>query len=257
MQTMKKRIGRIGGWHPSTPDHNDIPYALPLDLPGTLPATVDNRGFCHPVRDQENAGACTGFSSTGMLAYDRNRQGLDPFPYSELYIYYKTRLAEGTEDSDAGATNRDTIKTALKIGVCSEALWPYDTTKVTEDPPTACDASAILHRAVQYQRITHSLHLMQSVLYKQNTFIAGIGVYPSFESNAVAQSGMVPMPKKGEHLLGGHSILVCGYADDKQVFICQNSWGVTWGDHGFFYLPYAYLISSKYSDDFWCIQTVQ
>jgi len=192
-----------------------------------------------------------------MLGYDRNRQGLDPFAYSELYIYYQTRLSEGTEDADVGATNRDTIKTALKLGVCAESLWPYDATKVTEAPLAGCDESAIQHRAVEYRRITHNLTNMQSVLADKNTFIAGIGVYPSFEGNQVAKTGMVPMPKRGERLLGGHSILICGYEDDKQVFICQNSWGATWGDYGFFYLPYDYLTNSRYSDDFWCIQSVQ
>src|ERR1041385_8669294 len=183
-------MNRVYGWKPSVPDHNDIMYRLPLEMIGALPAAVDNRGLCLPVRDQGQVGACTAFSSTGMLGYDRNRQSLPAFTYSELYIYYKTRLEEGTENSDAGATNRDTIKTALKLGVCAEELWPYVESNVTVPPPASCYLSAITHRAVEYQRITHSLTLMETVLAKGNFFIAGIGVYPSFESDTVARTGL-------------------------------------------------------------------
>lgn len=42
----------------------------------------------------------------------------------------------------------------------------------------------------------------------------GIAVYESFESQEVARTGEVPMPKPDEKMLGGHAILCCGYNDD-------------------------------------------
>ena len=38
----------------------------------------------------------------------------------------------------------------------------------------------------------------------------------------------------------GHCVLGVGYDDTVRLFTCQNSWGDTWGDKGFFTLPYDY-----------------
>ena len=62
---------------------------------------------------------------------------------------------------------------------------------------------------------------------------------------------MVPYPAPNEELLGGHAILVVGYDDSIQRFICQNSWGISWGDKGFFYMPYSYFSNANLADDFW------
>lgn len=37
----------------------------------------------------------------------------------------------------------------------------------------------------------------------------------------------------------GHAWLICGYDDEKEHFICVNSWGSKWGDKGRFYVRYA------------------
>jgi C1A family cysteine protease len=45
------------------------------------------------------------------------------------------------------------------------------------------------------------------------------------------------MPNKAtEKLLGGHGVLICGYDDDRSVWIVRNQWG----DHGYCYMPYGY-----------------
>src|SRR5882672_5472115 len=207
------RYGRI----PDLPDQRDHYYTLP-GLAKPLPASVDLRGQCPPVRDQGQVGACTAFATTGMLSYDRNKQALSLFAYSELFLYFVTRYKEHTENTDSGASIRDAIKCALKLGVCSEDLWPYNEDHVTVRPSMACYQIALQHRAIQYQRVIQELTHMQSVLAGNNTLVVGISVYESFESAAVAATGVVPLPGKNEQLLGGHAVLLVGYDDARQVF---------------------------------------
>jgi C1A family cysteine protease len=75
-----------------------------------------------------------------------------------------------------------------------------------------------------------------------------ISVYESFESDAVAQTGNVPVPQPSEKNLGGHEVVACGYSDASRTLIVRNSWDVTWGDKGYFYLPYDYW---PYVSDSW------
>jgi len=76
----------------------------------------------------------------------------------------------------------------------------------------------------------------------------------SFESQEVAKTGIVQMPKRGEQALGGHAVLAVGYNDAKHTFPVRNSWGEDWGMKGYFTLPYKYLSNRNLSDDFWTIR---
>ena len=70
-------------------------------------------------------------------------------------------------------------------------------------------------------------------------------------SNSVAANGIVPMPNtKTETLDGGHCTCIVGYDNTKQWFICANSWGTSWGDKGYFYMPYAYITNPNLASDF-------
>jgi len=76
----------------------------------------------------------------------------------------------------------------------------------------------------------------------------------SFESQEVARTGLVNLPKPQEQVLGGHAVLAVGYDDSNQRFIVRNSWGTDWGLQGYFTLPYKYLSNRNLSDDFWTIR---
>ena len=79
--------------------------------------------------------------------------------------------------------------------------------------------------------------------------VAGVGVYESWMTPAVDKTGVIPMPKKGEELLGGHAICIVGYDDKKKRFKFKNSWSDEWGDRGYGYLLYSYI--TKYGNDYW------
>jgi C1A family cysteine protease len=57
--------------------------------------------------------------------------------------------------------------------------------------------------------------------------------------------------------MGGHAVLCVGYNDRKQRWIMRNSWGKSWGDKGYFYLPYNYLLNNNLAGDLWVLTTVK
>jgi GNAT superfamily N-acetyltransferase len=59
------------------------------------------------------------------------------------------------------------------------------------------------------------------------------------------------MPAQQCILNKSHAIGVTGYDDQKEHFTFQNSWGTTWGDSGYGYLPYKYF--DKYILEAWSL----
>lgn len=245
------------GWRADLPDHRDHIFSAHwLDLL-KLPQSVDLRASCPPVYDQGQLGSCTANAIAGALEFDQIKQKEQAFTPSRLFIYFNERLKEGTVNSDSGAAIRDGIKSVNKQGACPEQEWPYNIAQFAAQPPAQCYQDALLHRSLSYQRVPQSLPQMKAVLASGSPFVYGFTVYESFESAEVAATGIVPMPGHNESVLGGHAVLCVGFDDAKQVFICRNSWSAQWGDQGYFYMPYAYLLSRGLASDLWTIRTVQ
>ena len=68
-------------------------------------------------------------------------------------------------------------------------------------------------------------------------FVFGFTVYVSFESAAVAETGVLNLPKPKEKVLGGHAVLAVGYNDAAKRFLIRNSWGTDLGMQGYFTMP--------------------
>ncbi len=52
-------------------------------------------------------------------------------------------------------------------------------------------------------------------------------------------------------------MVAVGYHDADKRFIARNSWGSSWGQQGYFTIPYDYLTNSKLSGDMWTIRREQ
>ena len=245
------------GWLRDIPDQRDHLYAAPVAALVALPPSIDLRNQCPTVYDQGQLGSCTANGIGGAIQFDRMKQKLTPdFVPSRLFIYYNERVIEHTVNSDSGAMIRDGVKSVSKQGVCPETDWPYDITQFAKKPPTNCYKEALQYKEVQYRRLLQNVNQLKGCLASGYPFVFGFTVYDSFESQTVAQTGIVPMPGSAEQVLGGHCVVAVGYDDSQQRFFIRNSWGTGWGMQGYCTMPYAYLTDANLSSDFWTIRLV-
>jgi C1A family cysteine protease len=173
---------------------------------------------------------------------------------SRLFLYYIERSIERQPRCNVPVCLRDGYKALKRFGVCKESQWRYAIGKFSIRPSKKCFEAAAAVQVTQYARVKRDLRQLKACLASGNAITIGMSIYESFESLQVKRTGVVPMPKPNERLLGGHAVLVVGYRDESQSFIVRNSWGARWGRSGYFFLPYEYLISRNcYAWDFWTL----
>ena len=214
---------------------------------------IDLRKKFPPVYDQGKLGSCTANALAGIFEYNECQKEEDYDIPSRLFIYYNERAYEGTTQSDSGASLRDGIKSLNKIGVCPEENWPYDISYFCIRPTQECYDIAKRYKALAYNRVEQTLDCLKRCLIENYPIVCGIMIYTSFESEDVSNNGQVKLPESHESLLGGHAIILVGYDDEKENFIFRNSWGQTWGDNGYGYIPYSYITDKELASDFWII----
>jgi C1A family cysteine protease len=233
----------------SPPDKRDHLYLskkrvlAPASLPPSCLEIVPK--FPAPL-DQGQIGSCSANAGIEIRMY---YVGPNSALLSRAAQYAWERDRDGTPLSqDAGSTIRTACQVLCDIGACPEADDPYGPATLSVEPSAQAKADAAVLKAKGYQLIT-SVMLAKLALVEGNPIDIGMKVYESMESPAVAKSGILPLPRRGEQLLGLHSVAIIGY-DDNQVigtntgaFLVRNSWGAGWGNvqeyAGSFWMSYA------------------
>ena len=248
------------GWIKENVDKRDLKYKVHRhsinEVKPMLPRSIDLRKTMPPVFDQGELGSCTGNAISGALGYLRyNDPSLEDWSPSRLFIYYHERVLEGTTEEDNGAMIRNGIKVIGKMGAPPEALWPYDLSKWKTDPSEAIDTEAHKYLAMTYYRVDWTdLEEVKGCLAAGFPIVFGFSVFSNLDSVGHGDKAVLTMPSAHDKPEGGHAVVLCGYNSDKQLFLVRNSWGETWGDKGYFWMPEKYITDPELSDDYWTIR---
>jgi C1A family cysteine protease len=221
-----------------------------------------------------------------MYEYMENKANGRYIDGSRLFLYIATRLLMGEQGiGDSGAYIRTTLGAIRLFRVPNENFWPYSDAQDKFDiiPDAWLWALGQNFRAITYFRLDTSADGNDNIGrikdYLNNGYAVVFGFYV-FESytDTKTNGGIFPFPAKSggrivENIVGGHSILIVGYDDNKVsenprdgntktgCFLIRNSWGTSWGDHGYGWFPYEYFLD-KYNgeslaDDVWSITSEQ
>ena len=237
------------------------------------PPAVDLRQWCSLIENQGSLGSCTAHAAVGVVEYFQRRAFGKHLDGSRLFVYKTTRNLIGAA-GDTGAWLRNAMGALVLCGVPNESYWQY--TDATPDfdkkPPQFIYAIAENFEALKYfahdplskniprQKVLDSV---KSYLVKGVPSMFGFWGYGSFDFGD--KPGQIPLPTDTE-LAGdpewGHAIVAVGYDDNlkitntvsnkstKGALLIRNSWGLGWGQSGYGWMPYEYVIKGI-ALDFW------
>ena len=233
-----------------------------------IPSSVDLRGWCSPIENQGALGSCTANAGIALVEYYERRAFGRHIDASRLFLYKATRnLLHWT--GDTGAFLRTTMAAMVLLGVPPKDYWPYVIEDFDKEPSSFCYAFAQNYQTMQYFRLDPPDTPSDSLLRQIKTLLAaglpsmfGFTVFSSIEQ--AGNDGKIPYPCPGERITGGHAVVAVGFDDEVRIknttcgaettgaLLIRNSWGTGWGEKGYGWLPYQFVLK-ELAIDWWSV----
>ena len=248
---------KLGGYRPPIKAASNTKKYLSGKIK-SLPSKVDLRKFMTAVEEQVGS-SCVANALAGAYEYIAKREMQDESDVSRLFVYYNARYLDDAQDEDGGSFMEIAIKGLQEYGACSESNWPNDEDLILQEPHQDAYAEGENFKITDSQALDTDLDVWRNALAEGHPIAFALNTFQSFD-DACNNKGRVSMPKKKESVRetdGWHAMLAVGYSDPDKVFIVRNSWGEAWGDKGYCYIPYDYVINENYNgNDSWIIKAI-
>lgn len=191
------------------------------------------------VKNQSNVSSCVAHAMSSILEYHDIAQGNT---LSTNFIYGIQKQLCGREGS--GMYLRDACKIVQTYGDMLKEHCPGNT-----EVPKCWEIAEKSLNNEEYKKIASafkvksyfslkSIDEIKRAILEFGPVICSIKWYDNF----TVVNGTLSGEQSGEY--GHHAVMVYGWTEEG--FLCQNSWGQSWGDAGRFTLPYSIKIRESF-----------
>jgi surface protein len=197
----------------------------------------DGKSWMTPVKDQGPYGTCVAFACCGALeAAVKIGAGLYDYSVdlSEWYLWYK--MTDGRNPSSKEGWWSNLASDYLKNnGTVEESLMPYSLARLYP-AFTEPAGSPQKYTLKDWKWLIGDEQVKTALL--NGPLVSGMRVYDDFN---LYKSGIYRRAFGVDR--GGHAIVIVGYDEIEQYWICKNSWSSDWGEEGYFKIAYGELYS--------------
>ncbi len=256
------------GWHPDVPDSRDYSPKTPqikrllaplsVDDKSSRPSKVDLREYFPEVDHQQRVNCSCAHACIALVEYFQRLCFGHTTRLSHLFLYNTTRRVLGVT-GNVSTDIRSTLNAMRSCGIPPERYWPYEETTIDDEPDAFLYSFDEPYKSITYVRLDATDKRGKKTLKTVKAFLAaGIPVAFGFSvPNSISHSGDIPYRPRFDGVYGGQAVVAVGYDDERLresrgALLIRNSWGGSWGEDGYGWLPYAY-VTSLLATDCWTI----
>jgi C1A family cysteine protease len=237
--------------------YEDAQSAGALGAVTAPPPSVDLRQAWWTIGDQGPTGSCVGWATAeGVVRYHMvkaSRLAKNEM-LSPRYVWMASKETDSFTQrpesftEEAGTSLKAAMDICRKYGVVTNAMLPFSiNTLMYTGSENTFYAAAAQRRTTAYFNMQKNFNQWKSWLATQGPILVGLSVDHTWD-NATATHGNLDtfMPNT---VRGGHAVALVGYTATGR-FIVRNSWGTSWGDHGFAYASPAYISGAFFNESY-------
>ena len=239
-----------------------------------LPKLIDLSENMTPAKNQSNRGACTYFSTLGMVEGTIKKDLGVEVNLSEEYLIFKSKDLGRFQNMESSTTDAN-IATIINGGLILEDDWSYQPSWFKMIPPcidfdnSNLEAPKIcfshngpskdaLNRLIDsknikfYSKQKNTNEIIKFLAKNKRPLTMSIVVnFNAWEESGETDynEGLRQICLRSPEKCGGHSIVLTGYDMEKRVFMFKNSWGKNWGKNGFGTIPFEAVLRYVQDDN--------
>jgi Ig-like domain-containing protein/papain like protease/pre-peptidase len=221
----------------------------------SLPTSIDLSSGMPPVGNQGNQSSCVGWALAYYYkSYQERREHSwtynDKTIFSPSYVYNQYATSNGS-----GMTMDNGLQLLVSQGVAPIGSFPYNDQDWHTQPSASVQSTAANFKATGFQKIENvsnsSIDSLKAHLAEGDPFVLAIPLYTiglqflNWSSGIPVHVPTVIDDPSGPGWFqypGGHAITIVGYDDSAQRFKFINSWGTSWGENGYGYVTYRFVL---------------